>query len=567
MTYKADKFISTIVILTLLPFSTLSNAAEEHIRLEHADHLTFDSEIQPDAQVLMGNVRFSHSGAVMTCDSAHFYQQNDNFDAYSNIRMTQGDSILIVGDMLHYNGETKHARLKGNVIMTNRTTQLTADSLDYDINTNTGYYDTGGQLRDEENTLTSIWGEYNTKSKIAKFRNDVRLTGKDAAIQTDNLNYNTRSKIAEVEGRSIMVYDNGKMSAYTEKGWYDTNKEKGELNSKANKIDRNDGKHITGELIKFDRKTGEAWAMRNATIWDDSAKASINGAFIYYRDGDARQEGKQKTNVTITPSGPAKGMGRGDFAIGYKRAVCKLSNGKDTLYASADTLKMIQNEIDTTQRTAWAIGDVRIFKSDGQARCDSIIFHSVDSTAIFKGNPIVWSDSIQIRGEWMEVQIGEDKRPKTFKVMGWAAGAMDDALGKKNQIEGKKMTGYMKNGKIDRIVVNGNAESIYWARDDEDSIVGMNKGASSQQTLYIKDSKMDRIVMSPNGSGTLYPEDKVPEDEDMLKKFKWMPEKRPRSPQDIKPGDLYEASLITELETGIKSNEDKQKSSKRKKRK
>ena len=57
--------------------------------------------------------------------------------------------------------------------MENRTTTLTTDSLNYDRLANLGYFFDGGTLMDEENTLTSDWGEYSPATKVAVFNYEV----------------------------------------------------------------------------------------------------------------------------------------------------------------------------------------------------------------------------------------------------------------------------------------------------------------------------------------------------------------------------------------------------------
>ena len=49
----------------------------------------------------------------------------------------------------------------------------------------------------------------------------------------------------------------------------------------------------------------------------------------------------------------------------------------------------------------------------------------------------------------------------------------------------------------------------------------------------MKDKKMDRIVLSPASSGTLYPEDQIPEDEKKLKHFSWQEDVRPIDATDL----------------------------------
>ena len=551
MTWKSKIAYTTAAVALALSQSVLG---VNHVRLEHAERLTFDQDKLPDAQVLMDNVRFSHDGAIMTCDSAHFFQGDDSFDAFGHIRMNQGDTIRVSGEILHYDGITRHARLKGNVVMINGNTTLKTDSLDYDRNADIGYYDTGGTLYDEDNTLTSMWGEYSPRTKTAKFKNNVRLVGKTAAMQTNNLDYNTASKIAAVHGNSIIIHDEGSTVIYTEEGWFDTKNENGEI-TKANKIDRKDGKHLRGNVIRYDSRRGESWAMKDAMLWDDDNKTSLNGSYIYYFDGKAGENDSLNTDnkkLRLPPVGPAKGHGDGDYAEAYFRAVVKEYSGSDTLYLSADTIRMIQNEVDTAQRTGWAIGDVRMYRADIQGKCDSIIYHTQDSIVKMMGSPVIWSDSTQITGEWMEAQMGENKKIKELRVLGWAAGTMDDAKGKFNQVEGKKLTGYVKNNKLDYVIVDGNAESIYWAREEDGTMIGMNRGASSKLYVYIKDGQMERLVMTPNGSGTLYPEDQIPEDEDTLKHYSWQSELRPRTPADVNAGDVM---AETEIKTSVEPAE------------
>lgn len=110
------------------------------VMLEHADQLNYDKEETGDAQVLTGNVRFRHLGAKMTCDKALFYPEDNSFDAFGNVHMEQGDTLFITGNVLHYFGDERLARLKGHAKIINRESVLESDSVDYDRNTSTGYY-------------------------------------------------------------------------------------------------------------------------------------------------------------------------------------------------------------------------------------------------------------------------------------------------------------------------------------------------------------------------------------------------------------------------------------------
>ena len=77
--------------------------------LEYADRLSMDERISPDYQVLNGNVKFRKEGMFMFCDSAHFYEKTNSLDAFGNVRMEQGDTLFVYGDVLYYDGEDELA--------------------------------------------------------------------------------------------------------------------------------------------------------------------------------------------------------------------------------------------------------------------------------------------------------------------------------------------------------------------------------------------------------------------------------------------------------------------------
>ena len=149
--------------------------ADNRVYLLHSDVLYFDNTKNRDAQFLVGHVQFKHDNALMYCDSALFYEASNSFDAYGHVRLVQGDTLNLVGDVLHYNGLEKLARVRHNVVLTHRTTKVYTDSMDYDRLYNIGYFFEGGHLVDTNNDLTSDWGEYSPNTREAVFNYNVRM--------------------------------------------------------------------------------------------------------------------------------------------------------------------------------------------------------------------------------------------------------------------------------------------------------------------------------------------------------------------------------------------------------
>ncbi|MBP5307464.1 MAG: hypothetical protein J6Y79_05385 [Paludibacteraceae bacterium] len=526
--------ISTLVFLLAAGFCGLSaqvgTASETRlVMLEHADQLNFDKEETGDAQVLTGNVRFRHLGAKMSCDRALYYPSDNSFDAYGNVQMEQGDTLFVTGNILHYFGNERLARLKGNARIINRESVLESDSIDYDRQNSTGYYYTGGKLYDKENQLTSIYGEYNTETKMAVFRENVRLLGKQGALATNDLKYSTASKIAYIQGPSV-IQQEGETAIRCEGGWYDTKRRSAQLSSHV-RIDRKDGKRLRADLVDYDRTTGESYARGHVEMWDTVQKVGLRSHFAYIRDGNPLNS--DPTKILLPPTGPARGWGEGDFALAYDSAVAMEYSGGDTLYFHADTLRAVQDDRDTTLRRVWGIGNVRFFRKDLQGKCDSVRASSGDSIIHMYVAPVIWSDSLQLAGEEMSLKMNSEMRPEILWVNGWVCGVMQEDSIRFNQVEGRKMTGYMENGELRKAIVEGNAQTIYQAKERDGSMVGINKAESSLLTFHLKDKKLDRIVLSPASSGTLYPEDQMPEDEKHLKRFSWEEEVRPVDQYDL----------------------------------
>ena len=202
------------------------------VYLEHTNTLSFDEAVRPDVQILTGDVCFRHDSSYMYCDSAYFYEQTNSLEAFSNVRMEQGDTLFVFGDYLRYDGNARIAYLRRNVRMENRQVTLFTDSLNYERIPNIGYYFEGGLIVDSLNQLSSFYGQYSPGTKLAVFNDSVRLENPNFTLYSDTLHYRTDSKIATILGPSVIVSDSGTIRS--SRGWYDT------VNDKALLLDRSE---------------------------------------------------------------------------------------------------------------------------------------------------------------------------------------------------------------------------------------------------------------------------------------------------------------------------------------
>lgn len=486
------------------------------IDLLGADEAVADKQQRPDVQVLRGNVRLRHDSMYMFCDSALIYEKANSVEAFGNVHMEQGDTLFLYGDYMLYDGMAQLAKLRENVRLINRGTQLLTDSLNYDRVIDVGYYFDGGTLSDEENVLTSVDGEYSPSTKLAVFSQDVKLANPQFDLTSEELRYNTETKIASIVSRTDIVSDQSHI--VSSMGYYNTATGVAELYERS--LVLNEGRTLTGDTLLYDRESGLGEAFGNVLLTDTVNRNMLKGGYCFYD--------QQKQNALATDRA---------VAVDYSQG--------DSLYMHADTLRMLSYNLNTDSlvREMHAYHKVRVYRSDVQAVCDSMVFSSVDSCLTMYRDPILWQGEDQLLGEQIKVYMNDSTIEWAHIVSQALAVERHDSL-HYNQVAGKEMKAYFKGGDISQIDINGNVLVVYYPIDEKDStIMFMNYTEGSYLKMFINERKMDKGIFLGKTTGTTYPLDQVPQGKDRLAAFAWFDALRPRDKDDIfvwraKPQDM-----------------------------
>nr|WP_315422475.1 OstA-like protein [uncultured Pedobacter sp.] len=218
---------------------------------------------------------------------------------------------------------------------------------------------------------------------------------------------------------------------------------------------------------------------------------------------------------------------------GDKNSLTKVLANLKAGALKTDTTKF--NPADTVQtRIIKAYHGVKIFKTNIQAKTDSLFYTSADSTLRCYSNPILWSEGSQQVGDTIFVQF-KNKKLNNLQAFrnAFLVNTPKDSL-RFNQIKGRLMTGFFTNGKFKTLYVDGNAESIYYTQDDSTKVYKeMNQTLSSRIKFIFKDNEnaIEEIVYIKGIEGALNPENTIAKDH-VLKGFSWKPTERPKSKKD-----------------------------------
>jgi lipopolysaccharide export system protein LptA len=755
---------------------------------------------------------FRQDNAILTCDSAVFYEKKNVFEAFNNVHINQADTVNIFSDHLIYDGNTKIAHLTSNVRLLDRESVLTTNVLDYNMASKIGTYVSGGKIVNKDVTLTSKNGYYFANTRDAYFRYNVVVVTPETVIKSDTLRYNTLTNWTYFYGPTNIK---GKTdNLYTENGAYNTKTQYAYFGKK--NLYTQGSKSLKGDSLYYDGIAGYGKAVRNIVSMDTVDKFVMHGQLGYYYKIDQRtlvtknayfglgtddsitvknvkqrdtlwlgadtletqvvlrqtlkiipgpiilkdnEVGSEKTDSTqaTVPKNAGKAAGKATgvaakvstasdknadqkntkkgkdnkdapdpesrpvlnkdslaidssltknkdslanilFLVKNKdqllkilgsvkdkdalKQAKKLFKGKDSLLrdpssikkatellnnpivksvtdslvkkaqndvkiagpgkisvssikdslqqaiatpakrdavlkaigipakkdslqkaivvpakknalqkksavtakkdslagkdqatvgkASDNAKKLVAgkkltaavskktkdsvkiNPLDTvTARIIKAYHKVNVYKSNMQAKADSLFYTSADSTLRWFYNPIMWSDGTQQTGDTIYLQM-KNKKLNTVQVIekAFTVNVYKDST-RFNQIKGKKITGFFKNGKMNSMYVDGNAESIYFTKDDDGKAYKeMNQTVSSRIKISFKDSEIQDVLTIKDPDGAITPIDKVKE-EVLLTGFQWKPEIRPLSKyQVIHPKAIQKAKPSKTLVKG-----------------
>ena len=479
---------------------------DKRVYLVHSDNLHFD-QYRSDAQILKGRVHFRHAGANLYCDSAHFFEQTNSFEAFGHVRMIQGDTLSLTSDYAYYDGNDQLAQARHNVVLKHRKTILYTDSLDYDRMYNFGNFFEGGKLVDNSMVLTSDWGEYHTDTKMAMFYYDVHLKDKQFYLTTDSLYYDTQTSRAHIVGPSNIT--SGTSHIYSENGYYNTKTERSELFGRS--LIRDNGRSLIGDSVYHNPKSGTNYAYRNVIYTDSVNKNMLTGDYCEYNDSTG-------------------------YAMATKRAVAiDFSLEKDSLYMHADTFKIFTYFIntDSVYRKLHAYNKVRAYRTDVQAVCDSLVYNSHDSCMVMYRDPIVWNGNQQLFGQEIRIYMNDSTIDWTHIIgQAFSAEQLNDTV-HFNQISSREMKSFFRNGELAESHAIDNVLVDYFYIDEVDSVVTtMNYTETPLLKIYLKDRKMNRIWME-KPSGFYYPVMQIPADKYPLPQFAWFDYVRPKNKEDI----------------------------------
>ncbi len=469
------------------------------------------------------------------------------------MHIIQPGGTEVFSDYLRYIGNKKIAYLKSNVKLNDgKNNSLWSEELTYDVGAKIAVYGNGGTLQADATTVSSNTGTYNVNTRDARFRNDVIVSDPNYNTTSEDLGYNTETKVVTFFGPKTSTVINNKSTLITTGGTYDSKHEHALFTSRTSLQDKE--QYVIGDKIDYDRNTGFGKATGHVIAIDTTQHITMWSDYASYNE-------KRRTMLSTM------------------KPLLRQMNGKDSLFLTADTFFsapiLRQKFLDKRQKTVadttvvkkekkrtkskdnithnpspitdepvadstaprYYIGyrHVVIFSDSLQGRCDSISYSEKDSVMKMMKSPVAWSRNSQITGDTILMFMDSNTIKRLY--------IPNDALivsrsgpeqaGLYNQVQGKTLTAHFRNNNIYEMIVTTNAETITYQQDDDSAYLGVNQSTSERIRVYFKDEKVHKIYLDQEPKLNMTPLEKADLPNMKLSRFKWLDDVRPKSKEEL----------------------------------
>ncbi len=526
-----------------------------------------------DVAILKGGVSIEQGDSVKVFADSAFYNANTKIsDLFGDVVLVNGRQELFT-TRLRYDLANKIATYHTGATLTNGKSQLTSTHGYYFVNQKEIFFKGDVVVADPEFTMRTDTMAFNTETQTVRFVAPTLISQRESKIYTEGGFYDIENNFAEFDlnpqyekkgqrGRSKKMRYNGTSKEYTLEGEADVEDEK---------------QHAQADIIRYNTDT-EQTVLRGNAHFQDSIR-DIAGAEIRY---DSRNKSYQITGRGRVNDPPniieadsldfndqlGRGLALGNvvwidtaseftilaWRMDYNkqteylnafgaagataaagRPMMKTLIDRDTLYMSADTLTSFKPDSASDVRLLLAHLDVRIFKSDLQVSCDSLSFSSRDSIFWFfkiKNLPVIWSDTSQFSGDTILMSMKNKKLDRIWlRQNALVINSEDEKLF--NQIKGRNTTAFFRDDQVREMLVEGNAQAIYYAIDDKRAYIGVNETQCSEMRLYFGDNKVESIRFYNSPTGKFTPMKKAEKDTKKLEGFFWEKTRRPKRVSDL----------------------------------
>jgi lipopolysaccharide export system protein LptA len=533
-----------------------------------------------DTAIIRGPIlRMRHNVVMLQNDTIQLFADSMVYNADSLIAYLYGDIVMKNGkktlytNKLKYNSGTKTAEYNENALLEQDSSTVVSRKGVYKVANRLIIFKENVLVNGSDFTLVTDSIGFQTETQIATFLSPTRIT-------RDTVNIYAESGWFDLDDKKGDFIQNAQYSSGSSKAMADTIHYDGKndliiLSSDkktsqyiaekdtviANKINYNKkleyyqltgsvfykspDNEVVGEYVEYNKKTEKFKTLGRGTVSDPpliiTADSLDYDKFLKIGIGNGKVIWQDTAAKTTMYADHMRYRGNENFMLAYNDPGSRphFTTLVDTnlMHMKADTFKSIRrlNTLDSLQTDTldYFIGfnKVRLYKNDMQMVCDSLAYSLKDSVFTLYTKPVMWSDTTQLTGDTMLFYLKNKVMDKlVIRENGTVINSED--LTFYNQIKGRLIEGYFEKGKMKNMKVDGDAEVIYYLKDDKKLYIGVNQSKSSNINFKMSGNQISDILFYIDVKSKVFPMS-VNHESLKIKGFRLESESRPKGVDDL----------------------------------
>ena len=448
------------------------------------------------------------------------------------------DSSKLSSKEGYYNTKTKFFRYIGDVEILNPSYLLCTDSLDYNTYTKEAIFKSFTTIKSRNGDLSAYKGKYNIKTKVSAFHGRAKVANISYSLEADTLNFDNISESGLAVGNVVFISFSDSLKVIGNKGQRIGNlgltKIMGETITE--RIANKDTLYLASDTLWVYEKvvnsidSSKTNLIKKPILITDSSKSNaktIDSLKNLEVKNDSLKNILLKTDSLKIVGSSKKNADSKKLEKNNKNSI----NNKDEVQTIVNIEKETKNYTEKDKKKdiikIVADGKVKVFRKDFQSVCDSLIYNIKDSMIYFYTQPIIWNLDNQLEADSVIITLKNNKL-KQLKMIQNGFVISQDTISNFNQIKGRKIDAYFDDtSALKTIKVEGNGESLYFALDEKNKIVGLNMVQCSSMQFNFGSKKIKQITFKGNPESTLISPKEITKTDMNLEKFEWKTKLKP----------------------------------------
>lgn len=476
---------------------------------------------------------FYLDGAILKDQESQLYSKvgyfyvSENMVYFKDSVTINNPNFTLQTDTLSFNTQKRLARFLAPTLIEQGGSLIYCEDGYYDLQTNDAEFRTNAQYKKKVQEAFADTMHYDGTSKEITLAGNAHFTENSRKASADQIIYQDASDITILKGHA--QFQDSLQSVSGDYLEYDAATKSFKSSGRA--FVSNPPNLLEADVLDYDKSSGLGTAIGHV-IWQDTSRQLT----VFCDTADFRKEddyllahGGRPLLINVL-DGDSLFM-RCDTLLIHRQIETdsvQLTQGDTIQVAQKDSLSL---ELDTI-RIMSAFRNVRMYKSDMQAVCDSLTYLSTDSTFHFFYDPLVWADTTQFKADTIRmVMKNEQLHQISLLKKAFLINSEDMILF--NQVVGKILFANFIDNKLTTVYVKGNAKSVYFVLDEGKGYIGINKVEASSMRIFFKNNQVERIRYYEAPKGEMQPIQKVNPKAYELDGFKWESERRPVDKNDL----------------------------------